>query len=713
MKKRRGIFIATLLLLSLVTLPLYAKGAKEAKGTVVAARFNSVTLRRSYEFNVYLPAGYEESGLRYPTVYLLHGRGDTKDAWLNVRDRLDTMIEDGEIPPVIAVMPDMPALSAAGYYIDSLYKGGEPLETAFFNDLIPYVDATYRTLAYPASRVVGGYSMGGYGAMRYALAHSEMFSGALILSPAVYTPLPPADSSAREFGAFGRGDIIFDEEIYRSHNYPVLLKTFKHGGQPLHIFIAVGDDEWKHPDPEDQFHDLDLEAHLLFNHLARVSDITAEFRVYNGGHDWDVWKHGFEEGMAYLAKFLKTSEEKEMVGMMLGGDLLGTSEMDVAGGVAFDSEGALINVLGAAGSIANQPYSGNLDVVVIKRNKDGQVLWTRQIGTNAADRPYGVAVDSANNIVVVGYTSGNLDGKHVTNKGNDPFVIKLASDGTVLWISQFGDGNAADRGYGLAVAQDGAIYVTGYTKGALNGANAGDKDVYCARLNPKGEVEWIQQFGGDGEDKGQAITATAEGVVVAGMTSSDLAGSKGDIDGFLVYFDTAGNKRWMRQFGTPGRDEVTGMAAGDKQLVITGFSSGDFAKTSAGDKDMIVAFFDYQGNLVKTTQIGTPLNDKGADITFDTADNVVVAGFTDGNLAGSIGKFDIVLIKYAPSGEQLGVWQLGTPENDGADEWAEENLFLAVGPGDCLVITGLTLGKLGTIEPFGGGDVFLTPFITK
>jgi len=310
MKERSGIFIVTLLLLSLVTLPLYAEGAKEAKGTVVAARFNSATLARSYEFNVYLPAGYEESDSRYPTVYLLHGRGDTKDAWLNVRDRLDTMIEDGKIPPVIAVLPDMPSLSAAGYYIDSLYKGGEPLESAFFNDLIPYVDATYRTLAYPASRVVGGYSMGGYGAMRYALAHSEMFSGALILSPAVYTPLPPADSSAREFGAFGRGDITFDEEIYRNHNYPVLLKTFKRSGQPLHIFIAVGDDEWKHPDPEDQFHDLDLEAHLLFNHLARVSDIMAEFRVYNGGHDWDVWKHGFEEGMEYLAKFLKTSEEK-------------------------------------------------------------------------------------------------------------------------------------------------------------------------------------------------------------------------------------------------------------------------------------------------------------------------------------------------------------------------------------------------------------------
>lgn len=120
----------------------------------------------------------------------MHGRGDTKDAWLNIRDTLDRMIAEGAIPPVIAVLPDMPSLSAAGYYIDSQYQGGEALESAFFNDLIPYVDSTYHTLVDPGSRIVGGYSMGGYGAMRYALARPEVFAGALILSPAVYTPLP-------------------------------------------------------------------------------------------------------------------------------------------------------------------------------------------------------------------------------------------------------------------------------------------------------------------------------------------------------------------------------------------------------------------------------------------------------------------------------------------------------------------------------------------
>ncbi len=700
----KAMWILIILVLVLTPLTAYSQGG----GTVVSDRFDSATLGRPYEFNIYLPVGYDESDVRYPTIYLLHGRGDTKDAWLNIRDTLDRMIAEGTIPPMIAVLPDMPSLSAAGYYIDSLYQGGEALESAFFNDLIPYVDSTYRTLAEPDSRIVGGYSMGGYGAMRYALAHPEMFGGTLILSPAVYTPLPPADSSMREFGAFGKGDVAFDEEIYRSHNYPALLETFERSGQPLYVFIAVGDDEWKHPDPEDQFHDLDLEAHLLFNHLVRESDIAAEFRVYNGGHDWDVWQRGFEEGMAYLANYLKTSEGKEVAGMALSGALLGTPDVDFAGGVAFDSEGALVHALGAAGDIADQPHYGDLDVVIIKRSAEGEVLWTRQIGTAAADRPYGVAVDPANNILVVGYTSGDLDGAHAANEGNDPFVIKLAPDGTVLWITQFGDSAAADRGYGLAVTQDGAIYVTGYTKGVLDGANAGDKDVYCARLSPQGEIEWIRQFGGEGEDKGQAVAVMAEGVVVAGMTSSALAGSQGDVDGFLVSFDAAGNELWRQQFGTPGWDEATGVAAGNGQVVVTGFVSGDFAGTLAGDKDLIVAIFDSEGNLVRAAQVGTPLNDKGADIKFDASNNIVVAGYTDGNLAGSVGRFDVVLLKYMPDGEQLGVWQLGTPEDDGADEWAEENLFLATGRGQTLAITGLTLGQVDEATPLGAADVFLT-----
>lgn len=280
--------------------------AQSSGSQIIRTDFFSETLQRTYQYQIYLPSGYDASTENYPVIYLLHGRGDTMDAWLNIRGSLDQLIASGDIPPLIAVLPDMPSNDRASYYIDSQYTGNlyraEAVETAFFADFIPHIDQTYRTNAERAGRFIGGYSMGGYGAIRYALAHAEQFTGALILSPAVYTPLPPVDSSTREFGAFGLGDQLFDEAIYQSLNYPALIENMDFSPTPLDFFIAVGDDEWKHPAPEDRLHDLDVESHLFFNQVARVSAFTAQFRVYDGGHDWLVWERGFIEGIQFLMR---------------------------------------------------------------------------------------------------------------------------------------------------------------------------------------------------------------------------------------------------------------------------------------------------------------------------------------------------------------------------------------------------------------------------
>jgi enterochelin esterase-like enzyme len=266
--------------------------------------FFSTTLNRAYEYNIYLPSGYDESEARYPVIYLLHGRGDNMDAWLEVRAALDELIASGSIPPLIAVMPDMPSSERASYYVDSQYTGtlypAEPVESAFVRDLLPHIDDTYRTMADRDGRLIGGNSMGGYGAIRYSMAHPDLFGGALVLSPAVYIPLPPLESSTREFGAFGSGDQLFDEAVYQRLNYLNLSESLAQSALPLSLFIAVGDDEWKNPLPEDALHDLDVEAHLFFNHVVRIPNVTAEFRVYDGGHDWIVWERGFREGIQYF-----------------------------------------------------------------------------------------------------------------------------------------------------------------------------------------------------------------------------------------------------------------------------------------------------------------------------------------------------------------------------------------------------------------------------
>lgn len=288
-----------------VAAPLIA----DTVGTVTQKACASASLKHELAYLLYLPPGYDATGaVRYPVLYLLHGRGDKMAAWTNIKTDLDQLISTGRIPPVIAIMPDAPASRRAGYYIDSRFTGsadgklppGEPMETAFTQDLIAHVDATYPARTDRNGRIVAGYSMGGYGALRYSLAHPELFGAAIVLSPAVYFPLPPPDSSTREFGAFGNGAQTFDDDIYRAKNYPALIPAFAAAGLPLIMFIAVGDDERALADPAQASHDLDYEAHTLYNKIRRVPLITAQLRVMDGPHDWATWRPTFIEGVEYV-----------------------------------------------------------------------------------------------------------------------------------------------------------------------------------------------------------------------------------------------------------------------------------------------------------------------------------------------------------------------------------------------------------------------------
>lgn len=702
---------AAFVLLALGTLMTVVVSAQDASPSqVVTVDFESQTLGRIAQYTVYLPAGYDGSDQRYPVVYLLHGRGDTMTAWLTVRSALDTLIADGDIPPVIAVMPDMPSSDRGSYYVDSAYTGmlyrAEPVETAFFNDLIPHVDATYRTIPDRTSRVVGGYSMGGYGAIRYALAHPQHFMGAIILSPAVYTPLPPADSSTREFGAFGSGSALFDESIYTALNYPALLDLFT-GEHRLNLFVAVGDDEWKHPNPEDIEHDLDFEAHRFYNRVSRVAGIASEFRVYNGGHDWDVWEPGFAEGMRYLANFLNTTPLDSAAGSSSPqGWLTGTSGDDAAGGIAADEHGNVFQVLGVQGSMDGQSYAGGMDIAVVKYSPDRAVQWTRQFGTPGVDRPYGLVVTAQQDVIVAGYTQGDLAGSGSAG-GDDIVVLKLSPDGDLLWITQFGTPEA-DRAYAIASMPNGGAVITGYSKGALAAENAGDKDVIVARVQPDGAVAWTHQFGGEGEDKAQAVTVGVDGTIfVAGMSSSALTPDyAGGIDGFVAAITAAGEPSALAQFGTAEWDEVTGAAVTADSVVVTGFTAGDFAAPLAGDKDIIVAAFNLSLQRTAADQLGTNLNDKGAAIIVLPDGSFAVAGYSDGSIAGSVGDFDIVLVRYDASVTRQSAVQFGTPARDGADEWAEKNLYLTV-HGESVIVSGLTQGSMDGSPNQGGSDVFV------
>jgi enterochelin esterase-like enzyme len=145
----------------------------------------SKILNMDRKYSVYLPPDYETSNRSYPVLYLLHGSGDDQTGWVQFGEVgfiADKAIKEGKSTPMIIVMPDANT-GIRGYFNSP--KGDFRYEDFFFQELIPYIEKTYRAKAEKQFRAVSGLSMGGGGTIIYALHHPEMFATACPLSAAV------------------------------------------------------------------------------------------------------------------------------------------------------------------------------------------------------------------------------------------------------------------------------------------------------------------------------------------------------------------------------------------------------------------------------------------------------------------------------------------------------------------------------------------------
>ena len=287
------------------------KGTVTAQSAELPSLVNDATEGNSLPYNVYLPSGYDPNGTtRYPVLYLLHGSGGTAKSWDKFWPILDTMIERGQIPPVIAVAP----VTGNSYWVDSRKFGA--VESAVIKDLIPKVDRDYKTIASREGRGLVGYSMGGYGALRYALVYPHLFGGSTLLSPAIQDGEAPATSGAVERGSFGQP---FDPAVWDALNYPKALEAYGAQSNPVPVFIITGDDDWNHLSEKEDLpadankYNMEVQAVSLYEKLHRsnifnkpfdkwedVPGSPAELRILNGGHDMEIWAPGFEQGVAYM-----------------------------------------------------------------------------------------------------------------------------------------------------------------------------------------------------------------------------------------------------------------------------------------------------------------------------------------------------------------------------------------------------------------------------
>lgn len=148
-------------------------------------------------YHVYLPPGYgDDPAARYPVLYWLHGSGGGQSGIAPVAALFDDAIGRGLLPPLLVVFP---VGLANGMWCDAV--GGPPVETVVLGELLPRIDRLFRTRPAPAGRLVAGFSMGGYGALRFGLAFPDRFAAAISLAGGPlqqdFTAAPRVDEARR------------------------------------------------------------------------------------------------------------------------------------------------------------------------------------------------------------------------------------------------------------------------------------------------------------------------------------------------------------------------------------------------------------------------------------------------------------------------------------------------------------------------------------
>ena len=189
-------------------------------------------------------------------------------------------------------------------------------------------------------------------------------------------------------------------------------------------------------------------------------------------------------------------------------------DTDVAG-VAIDSSDNIYITGTSQGAnlFGKNATSGTTDdIFVAKLNSSGVVQWVYAAGGTGRDRGRKIALDSSGNIYVTGYYWSTVDfgGGNVTSNGNwDAFLLKLNSSGTFQWVKSYGS-NYNDLGRDVAIDSNDNIYMLGNYRGTVdfgggdeNGANSGD--IFLVKFNSSGVFQWVYTAGASAADDSRAL----------------------------------------------------------------------------------------------------------------------------------------------------------------------------------------------------------------
>ncbi len=271
-----------------------------AQSRIDCNALNSRVLKHEIHYCVYLPAGYDPGATKrppqsYPVLYFLHGLGDNEQTLFNSGGwtLLDDLRQRHKIGEFLIVAPE----GGRTFYINSA-DGSVRYSDFFLQEFIPLIESKYRVSRGRRNRAISGVSMGGYGALRFAFSHPEMFSAVSAQSAALMTESPQELDTAAKSGA-PMGKLlatVFGSPIALAHwkeNSPFVLAIRNQASlRRMAIYFNCGQ--------EDNY-GFEKGAAALDDQLHKEK-VAHEYHPYAGDHSLGYFLAHFTEVMEFHSR---------------------------------------------------------------------------------------------------------------------------------------------------------------------------------------------------------------------------------------------------------------------------------------------------------------------------------------------------------------------------------------------------------------------------
>lgn len=230
------------------------------------------------EYSIYLPGSYnDKTEQKFPVLYLMHGGGESNSVWQQkgyLRQLADSLIDCGAARDMIIVCPE-------GNKQNMMYFNAPQwrYEDYFFNELMPYIEKTYRADANDCA--IAGFSMGGGAAVVYGVHHPEKFK--MVYDISGYLRRQPLEWLKNDPSAEWRQRVIEDNNPIKQIEKG--KKDAIKAWQQVRWVVSVGD------------HDFTLEANMDFVKALRAKQIPYNMNVSKGSHDWNYVRPALEDAI--------------------------------------------------------------------------------------------------------------------------------------------------------------------------------------------------------------------------------------------------------------------------------------------------------------------------------------------------------------------------------------------------------------------------------